>query len=275
MNNLIFDVPLITSKANATVAEISKLADKKYRMQSKLFTCDGIKLFKEAISFDATIKYIVVENSAKLSSDIVLDIKKCAENGAKILCLENYVFEKLTSETAPQGIITVCEFYTKKHAFSATVENEDIKGKTAVILESIRDPGNMGTIMRNAVALGIDKLILSNDCVDIYSPKVVRASMGAIFKLEICIASDLDASVENIIKSGRRVLAAAIDDKALILGKNALSREDVVVLGNEGHGISSHLIDKCTDKLFIPMRENTESLNVAMASAIIMWEISK
>ena len=275
MNNLIFDVPLITSKANLTVAEISKLSNKKYRMQSRLFTCDGIKLFKEAVNFGASIKYIIVENSANFPPDVVLEIKKCAENGTKILCLENHIFEKLTSEIAPQGIITVCEFYSKKHAFSTVVENKDINNKITVILESVRDPGNMGTIIRNAVALGIDKLILSSDCVDIYSPKVVRASMGAIFKLEIHIVDDLDTSVENIKKSGRRVLAAAIDERALILGKNALSREDVVVLGNEGHGISDHLIEKCSDKLFIPMRENTESLNVAMASAIIMWEISK
>jgi TrmH family RNA methyltransferase len=82
-------------------------------------------------------------------------------------------------------------------------------------------------------------------------------------------------TVENLKQDGRRVLATALDDKALVLGKDKVGADDVIVLGNEGHGMSQKLIDACSDILFIPMNENTESLNVAMASAIIMWEISK
>ena len=150
-----------------------------------------------------------------------------------------------------------------------------MRGKKAMILESVRDPGNIGTIFRNAVALGVEKMIISSDCADIYSPKVVRASMGAIFKLDICVVDDLIETVENLKQDGRRVLATALDDKALVLGKDKVGADDVIVLGNEGHGMSQKLIDACSDILFIPMNENTESLNVAMASAIIMWEISK
>ena len=275
MNNLIFGVDLIKSKSNATISEISKLSNKKYRAQKKQFICDGIKLFCEAVEFGATIKYIVLDNSVEIPNEIINKVKKCAEKGAKILCVEGYIFEKLTTENAPQGIITVCEFFEKKHTFSTTVKNKEIVGKTVFVLESVRDPGNIGTICRNAVALGIDTLIISSDCVDIYSPKVVRASMGAIFKLEIFIVEDLRDTILDIIASGRRVLAAALDNKAMVLGKDSLSRDDVVVLGNEGHGISPELIDACSHTIFIPMRENTESLNVAMASAILMWEISK
>lgn len=275
MNNSIFNVPLISGKNNPTIIEISKLSNKKYRMKDRLFVCDGVKLFKEAVAFGAKIKYIVIDNSAKLLENVVFDIKKCAEKGVKILCVESFVFEKLTSENAPQGLIAVCEFYDEKHIFSTIVESKRLKGKRTIILEAIRDPGNMGTIFRNAVALGVENLIISADCVDIYSPKVVRASMGAIFKLDIFIVDDLISIVKNIKKDGRRVLAAAINDNALILGKDNISCEDVVVLGNEGHGISANLIEACTDTLFIPMKGNTESLNVAMASAIIMWEFSK
>ncbi|MBQ7411602.1 MAG: RNA methyltransferase [Clostridia bacterium] len=275
MNNLIFDVPLISGKSNATITEISKLSNKKHRMLSKLFVCDGIKLFNEAVQFGAKIKYIVLDNLVELEENVIFNVKKCASNGAKILCVEKHIFDKLTSENAPQGIITVCEFYDEKHTFSANVKNEDFCQKSLVILESVRDPGNIGTILRNAVALGIDKLILSSDCADIYSPKVVRSSMGAIFKIEIQIVDNLCECINAIKKCGRRVLAAAINDKALILGKDKVSRDDVVVLGNEGHGISQAVIDECSDMIFIPMKGNTESLNVAMASAIIMWEISK
>ena len=273
MNNKIFGVDLIQSKFNSTVTELSKLLNKKYREQRKLFVCDGIKLFLEAVTFEANIRYIVLENNTVFSDEILQKIKECVEKGTIILCVKDYVFAKLTSENSPQGIITVCDFYDKMHTFSANVENHE--NESVIMLQSIRDPGNMGTIMRNAVALGIDRLVLSSDCVDIYSPKVIRASMGAIFKIKVDVVTDFLKSVEIFKQSDRRVLSAAIDDRALILGKDSLERNDVVILGNEGHGISDDVIKASTNTLFIPMRENTESLNVAMASAIIMWEISK
>ncbi len=275
MNNTIFNVPLISGKNNPTITDISKLSAKKYRMQNKLFVCDGVKLFLEAVKYGACIRYIVLDNNAELSKEVAECVRKCANNGAKILCVESYVFEKISSENAPQGIITVCEFYTERHTFSANVKNDEICEKKAMILESVRDPGNIGAIFRNAVALGIEKMIISSDCADIYSQKVVRASMGAIFKLDIYVVDDLIETVENIKAGGRRVIATALNDKALVLGKDRVSADDVIILGNEGHGMSQKLIDSCTDVLFIPMNENTESLNVAMASAIIMWEISK
>lgn len=275
MNNIIFNVPLISGKNNPTITDISKLSAKKYRMQNELFVCDGVKLFLEAVKYGANIRYIVLDNSAELSQEVAECVRKSAFDGAKILCVESYIFEKLSSENAPQGIITVCEFYKKRHAFSTSVKNDEIRGKKTMVLESVRDPGNIGTIFRNAVALGIEKMIISSDCADIYSQKVVRASMGAIFKLDIYVVDDLIETVENIKQDGRRVLATALNDKALVLGKDKVSADDVIILGNEGHGMSQKLIDSCTDVLFIPMNENTESLNVAMASAIIMWEISK
>ncbi len=272
MNNKIFGVDLIQSKSNSMIIEISKLQNKKYREQRKLFLCDGIKLFLEAVEFDADIKYIILENNTVFSNEMVEKIKECVGKGTIILCVESYIFAKMTSENSPQGIITVCGFYDKMHTFLAKAENN--KDDAIIMLQSIRDPGNMGTIMRNAVALGIDKLILSSDCVDIYSPKVIRASMGAIFKIKIDVVSDFLGTVQSLKARERRVLSAAIDNNALVLGKDSLRRDDVVILGNEGHGISDDVIKASTNTLFIPMKENTESLNVAMASAIIMWEIS-
>lgn len=275
MNNLIFGVELIKSKSNSTISEISKLLNKKYRLQRKQFICDGIKLFEEAVEFGAKIRHIILDNSVEFSYDVIEKIKKCEQNGTKIICVESYIFDKLTAENAPQGVISVCDFFEKRHIFSAIAENELVAHKTVIALESVRDPGNLGTICRNAVALGVDVLILSNDCADIYSPKVIRASMGAIFKLDIVVVDDLPGTIEKIKKSGRRVLAAALNDNSLVLGKDKITNNDVVVLGNEGHGISIAVMEQCTDTVFIPMRKNTESLNVAIAAAIIMWEISK
>ena len=274
MNNTIFNVPLITGRTNSTIVKISKLQNKKYRNEEKLFICDGIKLFLEAVNFDAKIKYVILNNNTEFDNNIINKINDLVANGTILLCVEDYIFDKLTTENAPQGIITVCEYLYKKHSFSneAFCSNENEK---IMIIQSVRDPGNMGTILRNAVAFGIGRLIISSDCADIYSQKVIRSSMGAIFKLNITVCDNLNAAVISLKKQGRRVLGAVLRKDSLTLGKDKITSSDVFVLGNEGHGISDEILNACTDSIFIPMRENTESLNVAIAAAILMWEISK
>ncbi len=274
MNNEIFNVPLIIGKSNSTIIRIGKLQNKKYRNDEKLFICDGVKLFLEAYKFNAVIKYVVIDNEALLDTDIVNKIKALQAKGTIVLCVDKSNFQKLTTETAPQGIITVCEYYFDKHSFSEAYENSN-KSEKIVMIESVRDPGNMGTILRNAVAFGIDRLVLSSDCVDIYSPKVVRSSMGAIFKINITVVNDFCKTVLDLKKQERRVIGAALGKDSMVLGKDPISSSDVFILGNEGHGLSDAVLDICSETIFIPIKENTESLNVSIASAILMWEISK
>ena len=191
MNNLIFNVTEITSKTNSTIVKIGKLDNKKYRNEEKLFVCNGIKLFKEAVNFNATIQYIVLNNSTKFDEEITILIKKQQEKGVNILCVNDSVFDKLSDEKSPQGIITVCKYFEDKHTFSANAKNKYSDDKI-MLFESVRDPGNIGTIIRNAVAFGIDRIILSSDCADIYSSKVIRAAMGAVFKMNIDVVEDLN-----------------------------------------------------------------------------------
>lgn len=274
MNNTIFNTDLISGKTNSTIVKISKLQNKKYRNDEKLFICDGVKLFLEAVEYNAIIRYIVLNNNTEFSTEIIDKIMLCKKNGVNVICVEDYIFDKLTTESAPQGIITVCEYLYNKHSFSNDIkvpkENEKI-----LILESVRDPGNMGTILRNSVAFGIDRLIISSDCADIYSPKVIRSSMGAIFKQNIDVCSSLEQPISKLKENGKRILGAALKKNSLTLGKDTVSASDVFILGNEGHGISDDVLDLCDNTVFIPMKENTESLNVAIAAAILMWEISK
>lgn len=274
MNNTIFNTDLISGKTNSTIVKISKLQNKKYRNDEKLFICDGVKLFLEAVEYNAIIKYIVLNNNVELNAEVIDKVKICQKNGASVICVEDYIFDKLTTESAPQGIITVCEYLYKKHSFSNDIKSPE-KNEKILVLESVRDPGNMGTILRNSVAFGIDRLIISSDCADIYSPKVIRSSMGAIFKQKIDICIDLETPISKLKKCGKRVLGAALEKNSLTLGKDNIDSNDVFVLGNEGHGLSKNVLDLCDNTIFIPMKENTESLNVAIAAAILMWEISK
>jgi TrmH family RNA methyltransferase len=118
-------------------------------------------------------------------------------------------------------------------------------------------------------------MIISSDCADIYSPKVIRAAMGAVFKINICVVENLKDALLELKFSDKVILGAALNKKSLVLGKIDLSQKNVIVIGNEGHGLSNEILSVCDNTLFIPMSKNTESLNAAMAATIIMWEISK
>ncbi len=270
----IFDVEKITSKTNSTIVKISKLVNKKYRNEYEIFVCDGVKLFKEAIEFGANIEYLIIKDDFELSEDIIQLILMCKNKGTKVLIVEKTVFSKITEENSPQGIITVCSFLKAKHR--RILVSESISSEEKIMMfEAIRDPGNLGTIIRNAAAFGIDRIILSSDCVDIYSHKVIRAAMGALFKLKIDIVSDFVGTIKTLKKSGKRVLSATLGENSLLLGKEKLNKNDVIVIGNEGHGLTKEVISSSNDTILIPMENNTESLNAAMASVIFMWELYK
>ena len=269
MNSQIFGVECITSKANSTIVKIAKLLNKKERKQEELFMLDGIKLFVEAQKFGSDIKYILVNDSADFDNEIIEKINIARKKGAVVLCVSEAVFDKLTEENAPQGIVTVCSFLAN-HRFLPITQAEI--NEKIMIFESVRDPGNVGAMLRNAAAFGIDRLILSSDCADIYSPKVLRAAMGAIFKVKIDIVSNLVSSVDYLQNQGRRVIATTLRENSLKLGKNTILSGDVFIIGNEGHGISEEIIKKSDETMFIPMCENTESLNASIAAAILMWE---
>ena len=274
MNNEIFNTEIITSKSNSTIVKIGKLANKKAREEEKMFVCNGIKLFEESFNFNAKILYIVLKNSCNFDKKIIEKIKIAEEKNARILCVTDQVFDKITEEKSPQGIITVCQYLPNIKPFFTNVEN-NLENEKIMIFESVRDPGNVGTIIRNAAAFGIDRIILSSDCADVYSSKVVRAAMGAIFKVKIDLVDDVCVTFEALRKAGKRVLSATLSENALVLTKNTLSKDDVIIIGNEGHGVSPKTIESSDSSVFIPICENTESLNAAIASVIFMWELTK
>ena len=273
MNSQVFGVECIVSKTNSTIAKIAKLLNKNDRKEAELFTLDGVKLFLEAYNFGAEIKYVVLNDLSSFDPDTVDKIFKARENGAKIICANEAVFSKLTEENAPQGIITVCSFLPI-HRFAPCVDTISDDEKI-LFLESVRDPGNVGAMLRNAAAFGIDRLILTSDCADIYSQKVLRAAMGAIFKVKIDIIADTCKTIEALKNNGRRVISTTLGINSLELGKDTISGQDVFIIGNEGHGVSASTIALSNETMFIPMCKNTESLNASVAAAILMWELFK
>ena len=147
-------------------------------------------------------------------------------------------------------------------------------GRT-LCLCAVRDPANLGAIVRSAAAFGVKSLLLSADCADVYHPKTLRAAMGNLFRLSVYIVEDLPASLQTLKAAGRRVFAAELRPGALPLLSLPVRQEDVFIIGNEGHGLSAAVLNAADERVFIPMSGRAESLNAAVAASVLMWEFAK
>ncbi|MBQ2241699.1 MAG: RNA methyltransferase, partial [Clostridia bacterium] len=230
-----FNKEIITSRQNPTVVKLCALLDKKERRKTRLFRIDGHKLVSEAIDCGAHIDLIAICSE---KADRLMPLAE--KSGAKTVLLSPEVFSKITEEKAPDGIIAVVKYIDEIHKELSFSEIPALASsdKRIMAFESLRDPGNLGTVIRSASAFGVDTLLLSADCADIYNPKTLRGAMGAIFSREILFCDDLPAALARFSCEGRRVLAAILDNEAVSVEKSALNERDIVLIGNEGHGLS-------------------------------------
>ncbi len=223
-----------------------------------MYLCEGIKLCKEAVG-RCSVRYAVVRED-KASGDI---LEMCEKSGGEVIVLSESAFSKISADTSPDGVLFAIEIENKS--------STSFEGERVIMLDSVRDPGNVGTVIRCAAAFGFDRVILA-DCADIYNQKTVRATMGALFKMKFTAVSSSEEVINALKSEGRRVIAAALGESALTLGVSPLKADDCIVIGNEGHGVSEATINGCTDVIKIPMTDKTESLNAAVAASVIMWE---
>ena len=269
---------VITSRQNRIVVDTVKLGEKKARESVGLFRFDGVKLLEEALLKGVVIKRILLCQSK--AEAILQRLGACEDKleGIAVSVLEDSVFSKVSEESAPEGVICVAEF-PKRHVRRAgkdeLLETAKDKSRRVLLLESVRDPGNMGTVMRSAAAFGVDTMVISRDCADVYNPKTVRGAMGALFKMNIFVFEDIKEAIECLRENGRRVYAAALDKSAVRLDEVSFDKGDAVIIGNEGHGLTSETVSACDRSLYIPMEEGSESLNAAIAASVIMWNMYK
>ena len=269
---------IITSRQNAQVSLACKLGEKKHRQSERLFRFDGVKLFCEAVRRGVEFAFILVDESQKdgLNAKAQELYGLCTDDAnCRILYLSHELFVKISDENAPEGIICVAKYIDKFHKIATIDSSETQLGGRILLCESLRDPGNVGTVVRTAYAFGIDWLVLSDDCADLYNPKTIRGSMGTLFSQRILRTRDLPGLIAELQKSGRRVYAAALDESARQLGSFAWSKGDCAVIGNEGHGLSRSVLDACDATVYIPMAGDAESLNASVAAAVLMWEMCR
>lgn len=240
---------LYTSIDNKKIKDIKKLNIKKYRDKVNKFLIEGEHLVLEAYKTGYLEELILEE-------DTIFPIN------VNTFYVSNNIINYLSSLETPQNIMGICK---KK--------KDETIGNRVLILEDIQDPGNLGTIIRSAVAFNIDTIILSNKCVDLYNSKVIRASQGMLFHINI-IVSDLYEIIPKLKNLNYKVYGTKVTH-----GKDIKTIEKkskfAIIMGNEGNGMSDEISEFCDEFIYIEMNSACESLNVGVATSIILYELDK
>ena len=258
----------ITSKENKRIKQLKKLiSSSAYRREEGLFAAEGLRLCRDALISGADITAAYFSESFNSSDPEFVD--KVSEARIPCFLLKDGIFSAACDTKTPQGVLFVIKRLDKQIDFDKIKNN----GKV-LALECIQDPVNLGTILRSAEALGVDAVVLTRDCCDIYSPKVARGSMGAVFRLPFMIVDSLPSFIGEFNGFGRS-FAAVLDRDSLSLPDCDLTGAVLAAVGNEGSGLTDETISACSHKLFIPMKGGAESLNVSAAASIIVWEMMK
>lgn len=274
-----FKDEIITSRANPLVKWASSLTEKKGRQTEGCFIAEGEKLTREAVEAGLPVTHIFVEES-RADSILpgllpLLDAEK--HEDTEIVRVSESVFSKISTEKAPQGVICVIKRLDFFNIIDIIYKEEFFldEDECALALYSVRDPGNLGSVIRSAVAFGVDHIILSADSAEVYNPKTVRSAMGSLYRTKITTVKDFSSFISAARANGRRVLAAELRDGARSLDEVGLCKGDIVIIGNEGHGIPAEVSSECDGSVYIPISKKTESLNAAVAAAVFMWEMGK
>ena len=253
---------VITSKDNEIIKNIKKLKEKKYRDEKKEYIIEGIKLIEEAITENAKIKMIIVCEECLKNEAIE---QKLLYQIAKYNCIyvNEKVFTSITDVKNPQGMLAVIEMENGEEVINY---NDDV----IFVLDGIQDPGNLGTILRTIDSAGLSQVIVSKDTVDAYNPKVVRSTMGAIFRVKVIESQDIIRTMKNIKKHKYEILVTSLEATDNIYDIDYTKK--MIVIGNEANGVSQAVLDIADEKIKIPMLGKTESLNAAVATSIIAYE---
>lgn len=252
---------MITSKDNEFIKHVKKLKDKKYRDQTGEYIIEGIKLIGEAIRERAKIKNIVIcEDCEKASIP-----KNLMYYIAKYDCVyvSGKVFSSITQVQTPQGIFAIIEKNNNNVEIDFT---QDI----ILAIDDIQDPGNMGTILRTADSVGLKQVLVSKGTVDVYNPKVVRSTMGAIFRVKIIECEDLVKCIKEARRHKFKLVVTTPNTEKTIYDINY--KKKIIAIGNEANGVSAEVQTIADEKVKIPMLGKTESLNASVATGIVLYE---
>ena len=277
---------IISSKDNKKIKYIRSLLEKgSMRKKDKAFVVEGIKLVDEALEYGKVLEVVCTESlydeiiSGDLSGNRLLaennkNITNYVKKRSSLLVVSDTVFKSVSEIKTPQGILAVVEMpdyglLDKGFLEQAYTKNGKIK---LLVLEDTADPGNLGTIMRTAEAAGVTGVIMGKGTVDIFNPKVVRSTMGSIFRLPFAYVEDLKETIKELKNQGISFYATHLKGKKSYKDIKYSDRSAILV-GNEARGLSNEVADLADTYVLIPMKGKVESLNAAVAAALIMYEV--
>lgn len=252
----------ITNLQNPQVKAAAELKQKKYRYQAQKFLVEGLRGVEEAVAAKAveSIFYTAIEDERTREL-----LELAAAQQVKLTCVSENVLKKIADTENPQGVVAVCTM--RATALDKLLAN----GKMLLVLDRVGDPGNVGTMLRTADAAGMGGVVLLKGSVDVYSPKTVRSTMGALFHLPIVANVTEEEFVTRAQQAGYELLVTCLEG-ADNLYKARLKGRMAFVMGNEANGVTDTLLKAADKRVFIPMPGRAESLNVAMAAGIVMFE---
>ena len=251
---------MITSTSNAKVKRLVNLKKKKkLRDEEGVFLVEGIRMFRE-VPKDRLVEVYASEEFWNRERKAVEQV------------LADFVFEYVSDTKTPQGIL--CLVRQKQYSITEIVKEKGGELPLLLVLDQIQDPGNLGTIVRTAEGAGVTGIVMSQDCVDMYNPKVVRSTMGAAYRVPFCYVDDLAEEVKQMKEAGICTYAAHLE------GKNSYDEEDyrkasAFLIGNEGNGLRDEVAEQAQVYIRIPMKGQVESLNAAVATAILTFEAAR
>ncbi len=241
---------LITSVDNKKIKRYSILKTSKGRREEGLFLIEGMHLCYEAFKNNLLVDILVLENT-----DISF-------NYGEITYVTENVLKKLSSLSTPSNVIGICKI----------MDNKEIFGNHILVLDDVQDPGNIGTIIRSSKAFNVDTIILSKNSVDIYNDKVLRSTQGMIFDMNI-IYGDLMDIIPILHDNGYQILGTNVNNGIDV--RSIKPKKFALVMGNEGQGVKEEIANLCDKNLYIKMNNNCESLNVGVATSILLYELDR
>ena len=252
---------IISSKDNEIVKRIRKLKEKKYRDMENVYIVEGIKMLREAIKSKTAIEQIIICDDCEKSDGIPKDLMY---EMAKYDCIyvTSKIFKYISEVQSPQGVLTIVE----KNNSKPINYKEDI----IIALDGLQDPGNLGTILRTLDSANLSQVIVSKTTVDAYNPKVVRSTMGAIFRINVIEVDNLKETLLEMKTHNYKVMCADLKAKENIYSIDY--NKKILVIGNEANGVSKEILNIADEKIIIPMLGKTESLNASVATSIIVYE---
>lgn len=260
---------LITSKDNQLVKEWRVLSEQtKQRRKSGMFAIEGARLCADALASGLELHTVLYTAAAR--ETYAATVESLIEAACRCAEIAPDLARSMADTANPQGIFCVAKSLDIQLSLD-TIDNMGCYG----ILEDIQDPGNLGTMIRTAEAFGLDGLLLSDGCCDIYNPKVLRSSMGGVFRLKLGMTSDLPAVITALQQRGMTALACVVDADATPIRQVKTTSGALCVIGNEGSGLRPETVAACRMRVTIPMAGRAESLNASMAAGIVMWEITQ